>query len=265
MKVFISADIEGTCGIAHWDETEYGKPDYEYFRRQMTREVAAACQGAVSAGFGDILIKDAHDGGRNIIPQELPLQARIFRSSARHPLIMMAGLTEAFDGVVFTGYHSAAGTSANPLAHTMNGRNNYIKINGEFASELMLNALSAAMLGVPVYCVTGDKGLCGWIQSVNSNIAAVPVSEGHGSGSISIHPDLAVARIKAAVQEALQQPRAACMFPFPERFEVEINFKQHADAMNASWYPGCTQLDAKTVRFEAENYWDVLLFVYWVL
>ena len=24
-RVFISADIEGTCGIAHWDETELGK------------------------------------------------------------------------------------------------------------------------------------------------------------------------------------------------------------------------------------------------
>ena len=42
-RIFLSADIEGTCGIAHWAETELGKPDYEPFRRQMTREVAAAC------------------------------------------------------------------------------------------------------------------------------------------------------------------------------------------------------------------------------
>ena len=41
-RIFLSADIEGTCGIAHWDETELDKPDYEPFRRQMTREVAAA-------------------------------------------------------------------------------------------------------------------------------------------------------------------------------------------------------------------------------
>ena len=41
-KFYISADIEGTCGIAHWDETKLGKEDYEPFRRQMTREVAAA-------------------------------------------------------------------------------------------------------------------------------------------------------------------------------------------------------------------------------
>ena len=40
-RIFISSDIEGTCGIAHWDETELNKPDYAYFRQQMTSEVAA--------------------------------------------------------------------------------------------------------------------------------------------------------------------------------------------------------------------------------
>ena len=50
-KLFISADIEGTAGIAHWDETEQGKMLYPHFARQMSREVAAACEGALSAGL----------------------------------------------------------------------------------------------------------------------------------------------------------------------------------------------------------------------
>ena len=41
MKVFISADIEGTNGIADWDETEYEKPRYAYFAAKMTDEVGA--------------------------------------------------------------------------------------------------------------------------------------------------------------------------------------------------------------------------------
>ena len=36
-RIFLSADIEGTCGIAHWDETELGKPDYEPFRHQAVK------------------------------------------------------------------------------------------------------------------------------------------------------------------------------------------------------------------------------------
>ena len=51
MNLFISSDIEGTCGIAAWSETEPGRPDgdYAYFKQQMSREVAAACRGALAA------------------------------------------------------------------------------------------------------------------------------------------------------------------------------------------------------------------------
>ena len=45
MKLFISSDIEGTCGINDWDETEIGKPGYDRFALQMSREVSAACSG----------------------------------------------------------------------------------------------------------------------------------------------------------------------------------------------------------------------------
>lgn len=53
-KVFLSADIEGTCGIAHWDETLPDKRDYPRFQEQMTREVAAACEGLGAEGVTDI-------------------------------------------------------------------------------------------------------------------------------------------------------------------------------------------------------------------
>ena len=42
MKVFISADIEGTAGITHWDEANKTHDTYAEFREQMTAEVVAA-------------------------------------------------------------------------------------------------------------------------------------------------------------------------------------------------------------------------------
>ena len=105
-KLFISADIEGTAGIVNWNETERSVPhDYDYFANQMTREVAAACEGAHDAGVEEIVVKDAHDSARNLNPAKLPEYARVYRGWARHPYSMMFGLDETFDGVVFTGYH----------------------------------------------------------------------------------------------------------------------------------------------------------------
>jgi len=74
MQIYISADIEGTCGIADWSETERKTmDDYRPFQQQMTREVAAACAGAVAAGAEDILLKDAHDTARNLLQLRLRL------------------------------------------------------------------------------------------------------------------------------------------------------------------------------------------------
>ena len=265
MKIFISSDMEGTAGIMHWDETEKGKECYAYFSNQMSREVAAACQGAIEAGAEEILVKDAHDSARNINPQMLPKIVKILRGWAKHPSSMMAGIDETYDGVIFTGYHSAAEMNTNPLSHTMNTKNNYVKINGELCSELMLNSLTAAYLGIPVYMVTGDRGLCDWMKGKCPGTTVVPVSEGVGSGSISIHPDLAVDRIKEGAKKAFEADKKDCLFPLPEHFTVEISFKDHARATNGKWYPGCVQTGARTVQFEADDYMDVLKFIYWVL
>jgi len=265
MKIFISSDMEGTAGICHWNETEQGKDLYSHFAAQMTKEVAAACEGANLAGAKEILVKDAHDSARNINPEMLPENVRIFRGWGRHPYAMMVGLDETFDGVMFTGYHSAAGMNTNPLSHTMNTQNMYVKINGEFCPELMLNSLTASYLGVPVYMVTGDKGLCDWMKERCPGTTVVPVSEGQGAGSFSIHPNLAVKRIKEAAENAVKAKKEDCMFPMPDHFTVEIMFKKHDKAEGAKWYPGCRQIGEYTVQFEADDYMDVLKFIYWVL
>lgn len=53
VKIYLSADMEGTCGIVSWAETERSTPmDYAPYQKQMTREVAAACRGALAARRG---------------------------------------------------------------------------------------------------------------------------------------------------------------------------------------------------------------------
>ena len=38
LKVYISVDIEGAVGIAHWDEADSGHSDYGEFQDRMTQE-----------------------------------------------------------------------------------------------------------------------------------------------------------------------------------------------------------------------------------
>lgn len=257
-KLFISADIEGTCGIAHWDETDEKQPDYVRFAGQMTREVAAACQGALDAGWQEILVKDAHGNARNIDHEELPKEAWLLRGWGNDRMGMMLGLTPDFDGVVMTGYHDAAYRNGNPLAHTWSTDIHSVRINGELASELMINSLIASWLQVPVYAVSGDAGICAWMQQKSPNTAVIPVNECLGGAVLAIHPAQALQRIREGVAAALRQPREACIFPMPDHFVVEICYQKFERAKRNSFYPGMQKVDAHTLRFEHGDFEAVL-------
>lgn len=265
MKLFISADIEGVAGITHWDEARKDHPDYTYFSGQMTREVQAACEAALEAGAGEILVRDAHSTARNIDPSKLPEQVRLLRGWVGDPYVMMSGLDATFDGVFFTGYHSAAGTDGSPLSHTMNGANDYVMINGRYASEFLINSYIAAMLRVPVLFVSGDRELCEEARSLNTNIVTVAVSEGRGNASLSMHPEAAVRKIRSGAAEAMKGDFAKNLIRLPEEFKVEIRFKEHYHAYKGAFYPGAKQTGANTVVYEARDYMEVLKFFLFVL
>ncbi|MDO4739378.1 MAG: M55 family metallopeptidase [Eubacteriales bacterium] len=266
MKLFISADIEGTAGITHWDETIYGREGYDVYRRQMTREVAAVCEAAFAIDpDAQIVIKDAHDSARNLLTDELPEGVRIFRGWAKHPFCMMFGLDESFDAAVLTGNHNAAGTNTNPLSHTMDTRAAKVTLNGELCSEALINSLTASYLGVPVVLLTGDRGVCERMAQKNPALRTVAVSEGTGSGSMSLHPRTAVETIRAAAKEALQGDLRACLLPLPEQFRMEVSYIKHHEAYSASFYPGAEQIDEKTVTYRAADWMDVLRFIHFAL
>ena len=264
-KIYISADIEGVCGIADWKETELPEAQGAYFRQQMTREVAAACEAAQAAGATEILVKDAHDTGRNLDPSALPQCARIMRAWARNPLVMVAGIDQGFDAAVFIGYHSGAGSAGNPLAHTMNLNNHRVLVNGEEASEFLLNAYTAASFGVPVAALSGDRELCERARALDPGIRTVAVNEGLGNAVISIHPGLAVARIREAVADALTADRSSFRLALPDRFELAIEFRQAYLAYRGSFYPGARQAGPRTVAYACAEWMDALRFLFFVL
>ena len=257
-KLFISADIEGSCDIAVWDETDKGKADYAAFASQMNREVAAACEGALEAGIDLVLVRDAHDSARNIDHFSLPSQAQLIRGWAGDPLCMMTGLDESFHAAVLTGCHDAAGTNSNPLSHTMSLGIIWMALNGETVSESVINAYSAAFFGVPVVAVSGDTGLCTRMKALIPNCQTVPVNQGMGGAVKCIHPDLAVQRIREAVKQACLMNREECLIKLPDHFRLDVRFREHARAYRGGFYPGVLRLDSHTLRFEAGDWYEVL-------
>ena len=259
MKIYISADIEGVTGVTTWSETEKGKEEYREFAAQMNREVKAACEGALCAGAKEIWIQDAHDSGRNLDHNEFPIETKLIRNWAGHPFCMVQGLDKSFDAVIFIGYHSAGGSEHNPLAHAMNAdfvKN--IKINGEYASEFLIHGYAAATLGVPVVFLSGDKGLTEEVNRINKNITTVAVKEGVGASTINIHPQKALELIKKMVEESLKENLQDCLLQLPEKFFVEIEYRDHQKANKLSFYPGVKRISPNVLSYETRGYFEVL-------
>ena len=257
MKVYISADLEGITGTTAWIETELNTQDIQPFLKQMTKEVEAAIEGALAGGATEILLKDAHDSARNLDISNLPVNCKVIRGWTGDPMCMVAGLDESFDRAIFIGYHSKGGSHRNPLAHTL-AVNADVKINGEYASEFLINTYAASLNGVPVAFVSGDVGLTEEIQAFNENIITFATKEGIGSATVNVSPNLTIKETRILVEEAMSLDRETLQVKLPENFVVEIVYRDHARAFRNSFYPGATFKPHNTVEFITKDYYEVL-------
>lgn len=265
MKVFISADMEGITPVINWDECDSEKTLYPIYAEQMTKEVVAACEGAISAGADEIVIKDAHATATNIDITKLPECVKLIRGWSGHPYSMVQGINNTFDAVMFVGYHSAAGTDGNPLSHTMTSKPLYIKINEEYASEFMLYSYAAAYEGVPTVFLSGDKMLCEEGKRLHPSLHTVAVKEGIGSSAICISTDKSLKLIKENVEKSLKIDFNKAKINLSKEFTVEICFKDHTYANKMSYYPGMKKLNSNTLLYQTNDYFEVLRMVWFVL
>ncbi len=266
MRVFISADIEGIATTAVWDQCrQQGGYDYEAARRQMSLEVAAACEGALEAGADYVRVKDSHGPMTNIIPELLPKEVELTRSKNGSPYGMVTGVEEGFDAAMYVGWHSAAGRDGNPLSHTHNTKTLYIKLNGVKMSEFMMHSWACASVGCPSVLLTGDQMLCEDSRPLHPRLITVPVKRGYGGIVTCIHPQLACERIKQAAYDSIRQPLDDALCALPDHFELEICYKEHVQATKSSFFPGFSKKDDNTIIMSTDDYWDVLVALAWVL
>src|SRR5690606_31992472 len=152
VRIMISADMEGATGVTWTDDVVPGTEQWQRFRRLFTGDVNAVITGLYEGGATDVLVNEAHSSQRNLLLEDLDPRARML--TGRHkPLSMMEGIDTGVDGVVFLGYHAAAGCDG-VLSHTyLPNQITGVWLDGVLASEGRLNAALAAEYGVPVLLI----------------------------------------------------------------------------------------------------------------
>ena len=87
LKIYISADMEGTVGAVTGEQLGPSGFEYQRFREFMTQEVNAAIEAAFEAGATEILVSDSHGNGQNLLIETAPavrIPSRWSQSSLQH-------------------------------------------------------------------------------------------------------------------------------------------------------------------------------------
>ena len=262
MKVVISVDMEGVCGVASWVQVsppEFGglvnAGEYQSARERMTHEAGAAALGALAGGATGVLVNDSHDTMRNLLPELLPEGVR-FTSGNDKPLSMVQGVDEAGVGaLLFVGYHARAGSERGPLAHTWNGFVRNVRVNGVDTGEYGLNALVAGHYGVPVVFACGDDVAMGEIRAeLGDQVVTVAVKEGLSTYSaIHLHPREAQRLIQEGAEQAVRAAGDARPYTTAWPAACELRFDHQARADQCERVPGVRRVNAVTVGWDSTD------------
>lgn len=256
MKVFISVDIEGVCGITRPEQSAYAKHDYDRARALMAGEANAAIEGALAAGAGQIVVCDSHSRQINLWPTDLNPAARLVSGNSKPGSSMMEGLDSTFDAVIFIGYHAMDGVADGVLNHTYDPKAvKKVSINGRAMGELGVNAALAGFYRVPVCLVAGDAAACREAADLLPGVATVAVKEGCGRYSaLNLHPDQARGDIRDGVRQGLEDlpAHAPLTLAAPLTMDLELGDTTMADMVEL--IPGMERIGGKAVRFEAADY-----------
>lgn len=256
MKLYISADMEGTAAVSSWTQVDPANTtEYPYYRRLMSQEVRAAIDGAREAGVTDVLVNDSHASMRNVLWDELPADVRMIYGN-RKPFSMAQGADRDVDAAFFTGYHAAVGDADAALDHTYTSETLYnTRINGMRCSEATLNAALLGLDGIPVVLVTGDRACVEQATSVMPWITGVVVKESIGRYAVnSLSPERARELIRRGAKDAIAKIDSAEPFVFEPPIALELDFVYTHNADFAELIPGFERLGGRTVRFVHHDY-----------
>ncbi len=259
MRVYVSADMEGTAGVCSWAQVDPSNThEYPVYRRYMTREVAAAIEGARVAGGTEFLVNDSHWDMRNLLWDELPGDVRMI-SGARKPLSMAQGAQERFDAAFFTGYHAMIGQGNAVLSHTYSDATLYdVRINGTPCTEALLNAAILGLYDTPVVLVTGDRTTIETVRASLPWITGVVVKEPIGYYSAnSLTPGAACSAIRDGARDALASLPHAKPFTFEPPIELVIETVKAEQADFMELLPRVERIGGRAVRFCDDDYLTV--------
>jgi len=260
LKIFISVDMEGIWGLVSSSHVSHDSSEYNRTRRLMTQEANWAIEEAFNNGATEVVVNDSHSNMDNLLIEELDPRAQLI-SGGPKPLSMMEGIDDTFDGVIFVGYHTRAGTINGVFNHTYSGKSiANVTINGKRMGECGINAGVAGYFGVPILAISGDDLLAAQAKEEIGDLETIIVKKAisrysaHNFSKETVR-DLYRTRLAEAIRNRDKKP----VLKYEGKISMDIEFNREVMAECAMLLPEAVRIDEKTIRIESEDYIKIFM------
>ena len=102
----IRCDIEGVSGVVSYEQVEPGRPEFDFGKNMLMKDLGALVKGLNKGGAQFIVIYDEHYYGRNVDLNLLPENVTIICGKPTYRKDWAGGLDETFAGLILLGVHS---------------------------------------------------------------------------------------------------------------------------------------------------------------
>lgn len=256
MKVYISMDAEGISGIYKLAQVMPGHKEYDWARTMMANDVNAAAEGAFRAGAEQVIVNDAHNGGDNLLIDQLDERIDLISGGIR-PLGMAQGCDLGADVALLIGYHRRKGAKG-VISHSYAyGSMMELWINGKLASEHDLVGYCIGAHGVPVVFLSGDDLV---IEDAKESIPGIYTAETKvaisNNSALCHHPKRNAKTIADTVEQAIRNYKKDGIRPMQIEgtAQIDVRYSAEAQAEQAMRAPNTIRLNENTVRYQAEDY-----------
>jgi D-amino peptidase len=265
-KIYVSVDMEGIAGVVSAEQLGPAGFEYARFREFMTEETSVALAAAREGGATEFVVGDSHGNMQNLLIEKLPKDVQVVRSAPR-PLMMMQGLDETFDGVIFIGYHASTTNPEGVRAHTMSSATLAdVRLNGVSVPEAAFNAAIAGHFGVPVLAISGDDVIVKEARGLLGDLEGAVVKWAYGFHSArTLTPEAARDVIREKVKSAMARRASFRPYVVKTPVELDIRFKNYRPAEVLSYLPVVRRTDAHSIRFVAKDMLEASRFMEFVI
>jgi len=247
-RVLIIADIEGSSGCWDYAASSFLKPAWALACAAMTQDVQSVVRALLRAGVEEIIVKDFHRTGYNLLPEQIDRRARVDSGYALGPIPGMGDPGHA-EAVLFLGLHAASGTDGF-LPHTMTSRLAEVCVNDRPLPEVALFASLLAPYGVRPVFFSGCPIACRQAARAVPGISVWPINKKDGPAGfdrLAWRSELALKAVESLSNQA------TCTLDGKGPFAVKLVFRDGAVAARRMARRWRLKRAGDAVRFDVED------------